>query len=354
MPNHLGTRLPSSAAGRRKTSKAKHNQTLTEDGRLLASFLPWFGGLLLVTGWMHMLTLQLGNGSRSLIHSIESPNDRATASSPPLSLDSLTNIGKYLVYITTLFSEDHQDIFKYCWPELMRKSKLLQGADVVIFSNNRTEVNETVISFVQQLYAHNPSFRYEFASEDTLQDMLEPSRRMDWMNDDDSNQFQFGANEAVHLGFNRSWFSNYNWVIRINPDVLIRNSTWLLQTMNDPAVDAILVECEPEPWRIHTDFFAVRPSACRPNAFDNMTKENGRDHVGNHEMTAALEFKKIIDAKRHRWLPDNKPSYGFCRLRGPHSSVIHRHNFLRKDENGTIICRKLAHFDVTWGLNAHS
>lgn len=350
MPNHLGTRLPSSAARRRKSVKARHNQALIEDGRLLASFLPWFGGLLLMTGWMHILALQLGNSSRSLIESIQSPRDRAIASSPsftPLSLDSLTNIGKYLVYITTLFSEDHQNIFKYCWPELMRKSTLLKGADIIIFSNNRTQVNETIISFVQQLYKDNPSFRFEFASEETLHDMLEPSRRIEWLNDDDSNQFQFGANEAVYLGFNKSWFADYSWVIRINPDVLIRNSTWLLNTMNDPTVDAILVECEPEPWRIHTDFFAVRPSACRPNAFDNMTEETGRDHIGNHEMTAAFEFKRIIDAKRHRWLPDNKPSYGFCRLRGPHSSVIHRHDFLRQDENGTTFCRKLAHFDVT-------
>ena len=349
MPNHLGTRLPSSALGRGKSSKARQHQALKEDGRLVASFLPWFGGLLLVIGWMHILTVQLGHGSGSLIQSVKPTKGAEKISMPSLSppVDSLTNVGKYLVYITTLFSQNHQNIFKYCWPELMKKSKLLQGADIVIFSNNRTQVNETMISFVRQLYANNPSFRYEFASEESLQDMLEPSRRMDWMNDDDSNQFQFGANEAVHLGFNKSWFADYSWVIRINPDVLIRNSTWILQTMNDSAVDAILVECEPEPWRIHTDFFAIRPSACRPNAFDNMTHDYGRNHVGNHEMTAALEFKKIIDANRHRWLPDNKPSYGFCRLRGPHSSVIHRHDFLRQDENGTTICRKLAHFDIT-------
>ncbi len=254
------------------------------------------------------------------------------------------DVHNYLLYITTIFSSSHQQFFRYCWPNLLQKSKLLQEAHVVIFSNNVTEVNASIISFVGDLFSKNPSFRLEFAVGPTLYDMEKPSRRFSWMAENNRNRFQFGANEAVRLGFANSWFLDFSWIIRINPDVLIRRSSWILETMNDPSVDGIFIECSRHPIKIHTDFFAVRPLACHFDAFEEMVE--AKEGIGNHEMTAAKEFKHIISANRHRWLPDNEPSRSICRVRGNQSSIIHAHYSIGRDEGGGMFCRSLKNFDI--------
>lgn len=258
------------------------------------------------------------------------------------------NLDRHLVYMTTIFSEHHQNVFKHCWPELLKKSKLLQTADIIIFSNNNTEVEQSTISFVQELFSKNPSFRFEFASNHTLWEMQNPYVRNKSIRNNRLNKFQFGANEAVHQGFANSWFSNFSWIMRINPDVMIVNSTWILQTMKDPTVDGIFVDCQwkPDQPKIHTDFFVVRPSTCRGNAFGEMVQTHDGGPL-NHEMTAGKEFEHIIRANRHRWLPDNRPSRTLCRVRGPQSSVIHDHNILEVGPNGTITCRMLESLNIT-------
>ncbi len=254
---------------------------------------------------------------------------------------SRNKTNNYLLYLTTLFSEQHQQIFRYCWPEYMRKSKFLQGADIIIFSNNITEVDNSIISFVRDLFSKNPSFRFEFASDEMLLDMAKPSRRSSWMSDFSRNRFQFGANEAVSLGFAKKWFLEYSWIIRTNPDVFIRNSSWILATIHDPTVDGIFVQCHPS--KIHTDFFAVRPYACRSNAFYEMVVETR--NIANHERTASKEFQHIILANRHRWLPGTRRSGGLCRVRGVHSPVVHEHDAIQVAANGTLSCQKITYFD---------
>ena len=120
------------------------------------------------------------------------------------------------------------------------------------------------------------------------------------------NDKQWGANLALMVAFQNGWFTSgtsssgggvsssssnnlnnnfnsnnyngYDWVIRINPDVLIRNSTFLQQTFVDPQIDAILHKCRmpscsqskdnPEHseqsfkyLQIHTDILVFRPNA---------------------------------------------------------------------------------------------
>lgn len=157
---------------------------------------------------------------------------------------------------------------EYCWPELLKTSRFLQEADVLIFSNNVTQVNSTTLSLVQQLFSNNPSFWFEFAPESSLRDIEYGPIQRPWIGSVQANRFQYGANEAVRLGFVNNWFANYSWVIRINPDVLILNSTWIAQMMTQSEVDGIFVRCDKK--KIHTDFFAVRPTACTPSAWDEM------------------------------------------------------------------------------------
>lgn len=248
-----------------------------------------------------------------------------------------------LLYITTAFSDDHTKAFKFCWPTLLKSSSLIQRASVIVFSYNNTKVEESVTSDIQDLFDSNPSFEFKFASPTTLNDIYRPSNRGGWMADHPLNIDQVGPNEAVHLGFSNGWFAPFSWVVRVKPDTLIRNSTWLLKTMQDPMVDGIFVECAQNPTpRIHTDFFAVRPKACRPNAFDEILPEYSGPHQGNHERTAHYEFKPIMDASRHRWLPDNDDSKTICRVRGQKSSVTHFFGEVKGD-----MCSELKDFPIS-------
>ena len=62
---------------------------------------------------------------------------------------------------------------------------------------------------------------------------------------------------------NVSWFDDYDWLMQVNPDVLICADGWLIQTMLNTSIDMIVHECFPEQINgkdnitLHTDFFAI-------------------------------------------------------------------------------------------------
>jgi hypothetical protein len=61
-------------------------------------------------------------------------------------LTSITNANiQILLFVTTIFSQKHQNYFKCCWPRLIKKSQLLRCADVMIFSKTMTELNSTIL-----------------------------------------------------------------------------------------------------------------------------------------------------------------------------------------------------------------
>ena len=128
----------------------------------------------------------------------------------------------------------------------------------------------------------------------------------------------------MSIGATLGWFKPFDWVVRINPDVLIRNSSFLMDCVNDPAVDAVIIWCSP--LRIHTDFFAFRPKALGPDAFVNMTNEHATIPRINHEATVTTSFMEIIKSSRYRMVPDLKPSQGHCRVRGEKAPVYHMHD----------------------------
>jgi hypothetical protein len=45
--------------------------------------------------------------------------------------------------------------------------------------------------------------------------------------------YQDGAILAIREAFKNHWFDDYDWVIRLNPDVLIRSNSFLLEQIND-------------------------------------------------------------------------------------------------------------------------
>jgi hypothetical protein len=230
---------------------------------------------------------------------------------------------RILLFVTTIFSDRHVDFLSCCWPRLMGASDFLNEVDVIVFSNNETEISSSTINLTRQLFQNNPKFQFQFAPDDELQEIRQVTQK--------SIRFQMGANLGVKMAFSNGWFANYDWVIRINPDVLIRNSTWLAKdAMTDHSVDGIFAKCSEKPQRIHTDFFAFRPSALRADAFSHMVVQPHTTNLYNHEYTAYKEFSRILEEGKARFLPNIAPSNGFCRLRGEDAPIYHGHESCRK------------------------
>jgi hypothetical protein len=257
---------------------------------------------------------------------------------------------KVLLFITTIFSDYHTQLFHCCWPKLLQHSQLLSKVHIAIFSNNVTQIPPNETYFTRQLFVNNPSFKFLFPSDSDLDAIAAiPGPKV---------RFQNGANLGPKLAFqhNNTWLTIYDWIIRVNPDVLIRQSDWLYQTMNNPEVDAVLVKCERK--KVHTDFFAVRPDVLwehwpdqEDSPFANMqlspiSKQNPDNQTRwvNHESTAFYYFEPILSRKRHEFLPDHEPSAGICRIRGTQSPIVHDHEYCQVDAN---VCEGLEGWDIT-------
>jgi len=123
-----------------------------------------------------------------------------------------------------------------------------------------------------------------------------------------------------------SWFDGYDWVVRLNPDVLVRDDTWLRETMLNESVDLIAVDfTHPvHEWAaLHTDFYAFRPEkidkrALRAELHRQPTAER---HLG----TALLPLRA---ANRTAWIPGAKRAGRQARVLGTHSPVIHWHKLI--------------------------
>jgi len=213
---------------------------------------------------------------------------------------------KTLLYITTAASERHLQFLRFTWPTLLRESNLLSKVDIVVFSTGDSVHNENISA----VFTHVPAF--------TLIHEPNPGR-------------QEGANLAMSIAVERGILNGYDWVIRLNPDVFILNSSWIFSTLCDPLVDGIFVDCRDicqsgncnnPRVKVHTDFFAVRPSKLRDDSFSMKTFEK----FSNAELTATFEFQDILQSGRHRWLPDTGPMKSSCRVRGKNSPVIHSHS----------------------------
>jgi hypothetical protein len=142
---------------------------------------------------------------------------------------------------------------------------------------------------------------------------------------------QEGAVRAMIEGFRRGWFDGYDWVIRVNADVLIRNDTWLLSTFRDSTVHGVFADC----WdkvcpgerkcterKMMADFFAFRPTAIPKDAFEKAYEIE--DNAENH---ATLAFAPIVQRGNDSWLFGAGQHDMFCRVGGKTSPVIHEHDF---------------------------
>jgi hypothetical protein len=206
---------------------------------------------------------------------------------------------KLAIYMTTHLPREHLIYFP-CWNDAIQRMDIFKYADLILYtSSHPTSEQLTMLPFRNIIVKRYNNTGYQ---EGAIQSMIDP-----FVN-------------------NATWFDKYDWVIRINPDVLIRHDAWLIQTMMNTSFDGIFHDCynqnyysNPKP-KLHSDFYAFRPSAVDREMVLKSERKNAEFHL-----TAA--FRNIYDSGRFAFVEGARNSRrGNCRIEGTNSPVIHDHD----------------------------
>jgi hypothetical protein len=225
----------------------------------------------------------------------------AVATLSPVENTSRKEELRVLVYLTTHFSDEQEIFLRTCWPaSIVNSAFILQTADIFVFSTGPTNV-----TLLEQLFQQNNL---------TIREYQNPG-------------YHEGAILALREASQQQWFhTGYDWIIRMNADVILREEYWIWETMHDEDVDAIFLDCEAFndhfPFTIQSDFFAYRPRALPQDAF--LKSDNG--HAESH-LTDCMQ--PILQSGRFRWLYGGTvPEPHCCRVVGERSPVIHDHQYV--------------------------
>mmetsp|Transcript_28330 Transcript_28330/g.43257 ORF Transcript_28330/g.43257 Transcript_28330/m.43257 type:complete len:338 (+) Transcript_28330:189-1202(+) len=231
------------------------------------------------------------------------------------SMKPFTNLKdlKILLYVTTHMSDVHKKFLKSCWSKAIEHSRILQSSDVTVYLNSKADRREADKIILNNTLGHNNLTIHERKN----------------------TGYQEGANDALKDAMVEKWWAGYDWVIRVNPDVILRDETALLDIMlKDPNATGIFINCRPivGSMIIHTDFFALKPAALNPKRFQGHFK-------GNAEKAFTADvYADILKTGGGRWLLSAEPLNALCRAGSgknlAKSPVAHHHppSFLRKND----------------------
>merc|ERR1711862_44586 len=207
-------------------------------------------------------------------------------------------------------SDAHVKMFKHCWPLAMQNSHLLNSSDIAVYMTPKPEKVKESVALIKDVFKGR-NLKYHI------------SENQGW---------QRGAMLAVKEGSNLGLFDGYEWVFRLNPDVIIQNDKWFLDTMkNDANASLFYVEClfegikPPQVRAMHTDFFALKPGALPKGHLGTILHRNA-------EMSFTRQMEPLIATNQHRHVPDVRPSRNHvCHVDGNlNGSVVHYHSKLRR------------------------
>ena len=222
---------------------------------------------------------------------------------------------KNLLYVTTHMSELHRLFLKHCWAKAIQNSELLQKADVLIYSTNPIDQSDRIL------------LENTFGKERLrIRRMMKPilaipgSRKAK----------QEGAISAMTSASEHGDFKGYEWVIRLNPDVIIQDDAWMLDVMkNDIEAMLLYSRCKSEEDMediINTDFFILRTGRLPTDIFLDNHGEDCAERIFTKQMG------QIFQTGAHRHIPGVSDNTGTCRvtskiLDDPGSApVVHYHD----------------------------
>jgi len=221
-----------------------------------------------------------------------------------------------MLFITTHMPLQHIWYLKSCWPPALQNSVLLNTADVVVYLNPEEKERKKAMKILKHTFRHQNL---------TIHVRDNPGK-------------QEGAMAALSDASREGWFSGYDWVIRLNPDVIVRNDTFIVNVMqNDPNATALLINCNNHTnstvLKIHTDFFAIKPAFLPSGAFRNPVSNNA-ERAFTNSITEV-----IVNKGNHRWIPGSHPLGGvICRAgydlfgsrKREETPVIHSHQGVKE------------------------
>ena len=133
--------------------------------------------------------------------------------------------------------------------------------------------------------------------------------------------YQEGAIYAVALAPRRGWFDSYEWVIRVNPDVVFEDASYLEARLHDRNTSAVLAECGKRVGeKIHTDFFAARPRIMNRLKWASDS---------NAEKAAAAVFRSVIRTSRAAVFYKGRADKQ-CRV--SNNGIIHEHALCSREK----------------------
>ncbi len=221
-----------------------------------------------------------------------------------------------LLFVTTHMSTHHEAPLKFCWPTAMRRSHLLNSSGVVVhFVRNELEAiaaNETDVAIIERV-ANAARDRREHGFK-AIRLLRRAFRHQNLTIHARPNiGYQEGAASAVIDAAHRGWWDGYDWVVRVNPDVIIGDENPLLRAMTggDNNAAGVFVNCLSNPTNkrhlVHTDFFAVKVSAVAGSHSLARTARTAEDQWTN------VVRGPIIDKGRAVWLEGSRPKKMVCR-----------------------------------------
>mmetsp|Transcript_19377 Transcript_19377/g.27622 ORF Transcript_19377/g.27622 Transcript_19377/m.27622 type:complete len:109 (+) Transcript_19377:334-660(+) len=104
----------------------------------------------------------------------------------------------------------------------------------------------------------------------------------------------------MNLGFEKKLFHGYDWVIRLNPDVIIHNDTTIIARILDPSLDGIFVNCKNDAMKLHTDSSAFRPSTVSLNKTDVVQLGRPKNAENHFTYLMALILLEVGDLQCYR------------------------------------------------------
>lgn len=221
---------------------------------------------------------------------------------------------KILLYVTTHLSILHKQFMNQCWYNMYMNITKHANVNVHLYiTNNATMYNSSYLPFPHTFtQVHNYGY-------------------------------QAGAISALYNKRMQKLFRTYDWIIRLNPDVIIYNVISIIDLMNNPSVYGIFGNCNlRELSRVKQIFpflpFNSYPDKCisgcvHRRIMTDFTIFRGNvslAHVPrsiNAEDDATLLFHKITRSYRDRWIyPYNIDKS--CRTR-LYNTIVHEHSTSR-------------------------
>jgi hypothetical protein len=233
--------------------------------------------------------------------------------------------GKVLLFFTSLLKadwgdSDHISQFRHVWPLAMKRNEILRNADVLVHAGAHfDEVNHVRGWSKGQAWvnvsATPPELYYELYS--ALRSLPNRNVTIRYMHNPG---YHTGAVKTMIDGLEGGWFDAYDWVIRLNPDVMIYDETRLARAMLNTSIYAVLSNCglvdDGNHITIMSDFFAFRPSMV------NYKKWNRNWQAVHAESWATHAFDYLVKEGHSYWVQRYSLT-PTCRTSQP--DVLHGH-----------------------------